>query len=498
MGQDAFLLAIDQGTTSTRSILFDGDGSPIASAARDLPQIYPRDGWVEHDPERILEDTVATLRDVLARAGVEPDRLAGIGITNQRETVVVWDRETGRPVYNAIVWQDRRTADRCRALARAGHGPLVQERTGLLLDPYFSATKLAWILEHVPGARALAQEGRLAFGTIDTWLLYRLSGGTCHATDATNAARTMLFDIRTGVWDPDLLALFDVPAAMMPDVLDCDADFATLDPAILGRPVRLRGVAGDQQAATIGQACFEPGLLKSTYGTGCFALVNTGDTLARSSHRLLTTIAYRIGGETAYALEGSIFVAGAAVQWLRDQLGAIASSPASAEVAAGARDDDDVYLVPAFVGLGAPYWDPDARGAILGLTRDTGAAEIVRAGLDAVAFQTRDLMDAMDGDMPGALNPVAIRADGGMAANDWFLQRLSDLTQRRVERPAVIETTALGAAYLAGLRAGMFGGLEDVGARWHLDRVFEPAMTREEADRRYAGWQAAVSRVLTQ
>ncbi len=497
MGRGAYLLAIDQGTTSTRSILFAADGSPVASAARELPQIYPRDGWVEHDPERIFEDTVATLHDVLGQGGISADQLAGIGITNQRETVVVWDKETGRAVHNAIVWQDRRTAARCRDLEQAGHGPLVQERTGLLLDPYFSATKLSWLLEEVPGLRAQAEAGRLAFGTIDSWLLFRLSGGAVHATDVTNAARTMLFDIGAVAWDKDLLSLFGVPEAMLPQVQDCDAEFGALDPAILGSPVPLRGVAGDQQAATIGQACFEPGLLKSTYGTGCFALVNTGATKVLSRHRLLTTLAYRIGGETAYALEGSIFIAGAAVQWLRDQLGAIPSAAASAAMAENARDDDDVYLVPAFVGLGAPYWDPDARGAILGLNRDTGAAEIVRAGLDAVAFQTRDLMLAMDADMPGEAGPGAIRVDGGMAANDWFVQRLSDLTQRRVERPAVIETTALGAAYLAGLRAGMFDGPKDLSAKWRLDRVFEPAIARDEADRRYAGWQSAVARVLT-
>ncbi len=497
MGNTPHLLAIDQGTTSSRSILFRADGVASATASIELPQIYPRDGWVEHDSERIVQDTIATMRTVLAKSSVPLADIAGIGITNQRETVVLWDRETGQPVHNAIVWQDRRTAERCRALKEAGHEARVQERTGLLLDPYFSATKLAWLLDEIPGAREKARQGRLAFGTIDSWLIFRLSGGRAHVTDVTNAARTLLLNIDTGLWDPDLLELFDIPPSILPEVRACDAHFADLDPYILGTAVPIRGVAGDQQAAAIGQACFSPGMLKSTYGTGCFALINTGTARARSSHRLLTTIAYRIKNETTYALEGSIFIAGAAVQWLRDQLRAIPDAAASGAMAEAARDDDQVYLVPAFVGLGAPYWDPDARGAILGLNRDTGAAEIVRAGLDAVAYQTRDLMEAMDADRPASGEGVSLRVDGGMVANDWFLQRLSDLTQRTVERPAVIETTALGVAYLAGLNAGLYGCLEDLSARWHRDRVFTPRMDPGEAGRRYQGWQEAVSRVLT-
>ncbi len=499
MGQDAYLLAIDQGTTSTRAILFKADGTPTASASADLPQLYPKGGWVEHDPERILTDTIETMRAAMREAGIGPEAIAGIGITNQRETSVLWDRATGRPIHNAIVWQDRRTAPLCHRLRHDGHEPLIQARTGLLLDPYFSATKIAWMLDEVPGARAKAQAGDLCFGTIDSWLIYHLTGGARHVTDVTNAARTLLFDIDRQAWDDDLLSLFSVPRAILPDVLDCCAPFGMVHADILGREMPILGVAGDQQAATVGQVCFEPGMMKSTYGTGCFALVNTGTTRAQSSNRLLSTIAYRIGGETVYALEGSIFVAGAVVQWLRDQLGVIGQAADSAQVAASAMDDDQVFLVPAFVGLGAPYWDPDARGALVGLTRETSSAEIVRAALDAVAYQTRDLMEAIDADMGQADGYASrpLRVDGGMVANDWFLSRLADFTGRPVERPTVIETTALGAAWLAGLQAGLYDGLEELSARWQADRQFMPSMDRADADRRYGGWKDAVSRTLS-
>ncbi|GAB4173266.1 MAG: glycerol kinase GlpK [Thalassobaculales bacterium] len=483
------ILAIDQGTTSTRAILFAADGAIRAVAQRELPQSFPAEGWVEHDPERIWADTVAVCREALARADAVP---AAIGITNQRETVVVWERATGRPIHPAIVWQDRRTAAATAALREAGHEAMVSARTGLLLDPYFSATKIAWILDHVPGARAAAAEGLLACGTIDSFLLWRLTGGRVHATDASNASRTSLFDIARQQWDEELCALFGVPPGMLPEVLDCAGQFGRCEPGVFGQAVPITGIAGDQQAATIGQACFAEGEVKSTYGTGCFAVLNTGGRLVQSRHKLLSTVAWRLGGHTTYALEGSIFVAGAAVQWLRDGLRLFRSAAETAGLAAAARPSG-VYLVPAFTGLGAPYWDPHARGAILGLTRDTGIAEIVRATLDAVCWQTRDLMQAMAADA-GA--PVArLKVDGGMVANDWLLQRLADLVGVPVERPAVIETTALGAAYLAGIGAGLYGGLAEVAGHWRLDRRCEPALPAAEREAGYRGWAAAVARV---
>jgi len=485
------ILAIDQGTTSTRAIVFDESGAAVASAQRELPQIFPKPGWVEHDAERIWADTVAVCVEAIDKAGRAP---ACIGVTNQRETVVLWERDTGRPVANAIVWQDRRTAARCEALRADSAEPLVQQRTGLLLDPYFSATKLEWLLDEVPGARAAAEARRLAFGTVDSWLLWRLTDGRMHATDPTNASRTMLFDIHRQDWDVELLALFHAPRALLPEVRDSSGDFGVT--TLFGGRIPIRGVAGDQQAAAFGQACFSPGMIKSTYGTGCFALLNTGATPVASKHRLLTTIACRAQGRTTYALEGSIFVAGAAVQWLRDGLRLIASAAESEALARSVASTGGVHLVPAFAGLGAPYWDAQARGALLGLTRASGRAEIVRAALESVAYQTRDLLEAMAGD---AGRPVeALRVDGGMVANGWLMQFLADVTGVAVERPQVAETTALGAACLAGLDAGLYESQEALGRRWRCERRFEPEMPSQEREALYDGWRGAVGRVLAQ
>ena len=486
------VLAIDQGTTSTRAIIFDATGRPVAMAQKELPQIFPQPGWVEHDAEEIWSATVEVCRGALAKAKLNPADLAGIGITNQRETTVVWDRATGKPIHNAIVWQDRRTAERCAELKKAGHEKAFTEKTGLLLDPYFSGTKIEWMLKHVAGARAAADKGALAAGTIECFLLWRLTGGKVHASDATNASRTLLLDIRKGTWDPELMKLLGVPASLLPQVVDCSGDLGVTTADFLGAPVPVLGMAGDQQAATVGQACIKPGMIKATYGTGCFALLNTGSIAVHSRHRLLTTIAYQLDGRRTYALEGSIFVAGAAVQWLRDGLRLIEKSSDIEALAARARDNSGVYLVPAFVGLGAPYWDPDARGAILGLTRDSGPAEIAAATLDSVCYQTRDLLDAMRGD--GA-QIDELRVDGGMVGNDLLMQRLADTVDTPVERPRVTETTALGAAFLAGLRAGLWPSLDALSATWSLDRAFRPAEGAASRDRRYAGWQAAVRRV---
>jgi glycerol kinase len=489
-----FVLAIDQGTTSSRAILFDDAGRPSGHAQRELPQIYPRPGWVEHDAERIWIDTAEVMREAVAAAGVKTAEIAAIGITNQRETTVVWERASGRPIHNAIVWQDRRTAETCQRLKANGHEPGVQHRTGLLLDPYFSATKISWLLDHVEGARDAAERGELAAGTIDSWLLWKLTQGRVHATDATNASRTLLFDIHRLCWDPDLLALFGIPASLLPDVRDSSHHFGdAAEP--LGFAVPITGIAGDQQAATFGQAAFAPGMIKSTYGTGTFTLLNTGEKPVASRNRLLTTIAWRLAGETTYALEGSIFVGGAAVQWLRDGLGAIETAAETERLAAGIEDTGGVYLVPAFVGLGAPYWDPDARGALLGLTRDTGVAQIARAALEAVSYQTRDLMEAMIGD--AGHEPLKLRVDGGLVANDWAMQFLSDMLALPVERPVVSETTALGAAYLAGLEAGVFGGLEEIEEHWQRERLFSPAMPEARREELYSGWRTAVRRVLS-
>ncbi|HUJ48088.1 MAG TPA: glycerol kinase GlpK [Rhizomicrobium sp.] len=490
-----FLLAIDQGTTSTRAILFDAEARPVASHAIELRQIYPANGWVEHDAEEIWQATVACCR--AAAKGVPAKDIAAIGITNQRETTVLWDRATARPLHNAIVWQDRRTAERCAELKQEGREPRVAAVTGLLLDPYFSATKMEWLLNHAPGSRERAERGELAAGTIDSWLIFRLTGGKVHATDVTNASRTMLLDLKSLSWSDEMLHLFRIPRPVLPEVRDSAGDFGAATPDLFGAAIPIRGVAGDQQAALFGQACFRRGDVKSTYGTGCFALVNTGSTAPASQNRLLATAGYRVKGETAYAIEGSIFIAGAVVQWLRDGLGIIRNAPEVEALARTAKEADGLYFVPAFTGLGAPYWDPHARGAILGLTRDAGAAEIARAAVDSVCYQTRDLLDAMARDMAasGIEAPSALKVDGGMVRNDWFCQRLADLTGLPVERPTVTETTALGAAYLAGLGSGLFSNLDEIAAGWALERRFEPALSPASRDSLYEGWTKAVSRI---
>ena len=495
MTRPSHILAIDQGTTSTRAMVFDAGGAPRAQAQKELAQSFPRPGWVEHDPEEIWSAVVETSRAALAQARLSAADIAGIGITNQRETTILWERASGRPIAPAIVWQDRRTAAWCDRQTEAGHAAEVQDKTGLVIDPYFSASKIAWVLDSVPGARAAAGRGALAFGTVDCFLLWRLTSGAVHATDATNAARTMLFDIHRQDWDDGLLARFGIPREILPAVHDNAAEFGISSADVLGRPVPIAGMAGDQQAATIGQACFVPGAIKSTYGTGCFMVLNTGDTAVRSRHRLLTTLAYRFAGTPTYALEGSIFVAGAAIQWLRDGLKVIARASDCDGLARAADPAQRVYLVPAFTGLGAPWWDPAARGAIVGLTRETGAAELVRAALEAACFQTRDLLEAMAAD--GAARAAALRVDGGMVANDWAMQFLADMTGVAVERPVVTETTALGAAYLAGLATGVYRSREALATQWRRERLFEPAMGGAERDERYAGWRDAVSRTLS-
>jgi glycerol kinase len=493
------ILVIDQGTTSTRSIVFDATVSPVATAQQEFPQVYPRPGWVEHDPEAIWSSVLATARQALSTAGLTARDLAGIGIANQRETTVVWDRRTGRAIHNAIVWQDRRTAPLCERLEQAGHAKMVAARTGLRLDPYFSATKIAWILDHVEGAHEAAGAGHLAFGTIDSFLLARLTEGAVHATDATNASRSLLFDIHKGAWDEELLALFGIPAAMLPEVRDSAGEFGSASAAQFGAPVAIRGIAGDQQAALVGQACFAPGMVKSTYGTGCFALLNTGTEAVASSHRLLTTIATQFGGRRTYALEGSIFVAGAAVQWLRDALGLIATAEETGVLAAAADPSQPVYMVPAFVGLGAPHWDTEARGLLTGITRGTTRRELARAALECVAYQTRDLLDAMQADFgAGLAADTVIRVDGGMSASDWTMQFLADILGAPVDRPVCLETTALGAGYLAGLAAGLYPDTDRFAAGWAAQRRFQPAMPAEERAQKYRGWQDAVARTLLQ
>ncbi len=488
------ILAIDQGTTSSRAIMFDRNLCPLASGQQEFRQIFPRSGWVEHDPDEIWESAMRSCRTAISGAAGED--LAAIGITNQRETVLVWDRSTGKSAGNAIVWQDRRTAGDCAELKQAGFEPEVTERTGLLLDPYFSASKLAWILRNTEGAAAKAAAGELLFGTVDTYLIWRLTGGRRHVTDITNASRTMLLNIDTGDWDDQLLDRFGVPRAMLPEVLECAAEFGTTDPAVFGCAVPIRGVAGDQHAAAIGQACFEPGMLKSTYGTGCFALLNTGTERFASANRLLTTIAYRLRGQTHYALEGSIFIAGAVVQWLRDGLGLIENAAETETLAAAADPEQQLYMVPAFTGLGAPYWDADCRGAIYGLTRSSGPREFARAALQSAAYQTRDLLEAMQADMPEPRGTV-VRVDGGMTASDWTMQNLADQLGVAVDRPQITETTALGAAYLAGFQSCMCPPPEEFAASWRLERRFEPCIPPEVRDSQYAGWRDAVRRTLT-
>ncbi len=491
-----YILSIDQGTTSSRAIIFDDQFKPIATDQQEFTQHFPRSGWVEHDPEDIWRTTVETCRGAIANAGLNAADIAAIGITNQRETTVVWDRKTGKPIHNAIVWQDRRTADTCAHLKAAGHEPAVTEKTGLLLDPYFSGTKVAWILDNVAGARDAADAGKLAFGTIDCFLLWRLTGGRVHATDATNASRTLLYDIRENRWRGSLLDLLRVPASMLPEVKDCATDFGVTDADIFGGQIKICGIAGDQQAATIGQACFQPGMIKSTYGTGCFALINTGDECIQSKNRLLTTIAYRLDGKTSYALEGSIFIAGAAVQWLRDGLGIIDDAAETGPLADAADPAQDVILVPAFAGLGAPYWEPNVRGAIFGLSRGTGPKEMSRAALEAVCYQTRDLVEAMQADWGARGDTPVLRVDGGMVASDWTMQSLANILDTPIDRPTVLETTALGAAWLAGMHAGVWPDQQQFSKQWHLERRFEPNLDPQIREKKYAAWKDAVASVI--
>jgi glycerol kinase len=493
---NAPILAIDQGTTSSRAIVFDGAMHIAGVGQQEFAQHFPASGWVEHDAEEIFSTVVATMKAAIDRAGIAASDLAAIGITNQRETVVLWERATGKPIHRAIVWQDRRTAPLCEALKARGLEPLFTQRTGLLLDPYFSGTKLAWLLDNVEGARARAGRGELCFGTIDSWLIFRLTGGRVHATDATNASRTLLYDIGANRWDDELLGILGIPAAVLPRVLDSADDFGTTDLSILGAAVPILGVAGDQQAATLGNACFVPGMMKSTYGTGCFALLNTGSERVASKNRLLTTIAWRLNSRTTYALEGSIFIAGAAVQWLRDGLHLISNADETGALAEAADPAQRVYLVPAFTGLGAPHWDADARGAIFGLTRNSGPAEFARAALESVAFQTLDLLDAMKGDWSRAADTV-LRVDGGMVASDWTMQRLADILQAPVDRPRILETTALGAAWLAGSKAGVWPDEAGFAETWALDHRFAPSLARAEVDAAVAGWRDAVRRTLS-
>ena len=487
-----FLLAIDQGTSSSRTVIYDHDARMVASAQQEFPQIYPQPGWVEHDPEAIWDSVTSVTRDALQKAGAVARDIAAIGITNQRETTLVWDRDTGECVYNAIVWQDRRTAEYCQALKDQGNEDAVSRKTGLRLDPYFSGTKIAWILDNVPGVRERAEAGKLAFGTVDSFLLWRLTDGRVHATDATNASRTLLFNIHTQAWDDDLLAMFSIPRAVLPEVRDCASDFGTAMDDCVGGEVPVCGIAGDQQAALIGQAGFEPGMTKSTYGTGCFVVANTGGEALHSENQLLTTVAMRLDGEVTYGLEGSVFVAGSAMQWLRDELRIIDAASESEAIARRRGVVDDVYVVPAFAGLGAPYWDPDARGAILGLTRGSGRDDIVTATLQSVAFQTCDLIDAMSED---GIKPSVIRVDGGMVANDWFLQFLADVLDIAVERPDNVESTVLGAAFLAGYQAGIVKSPAAIGELWQRDALFEPRMKAAQRDRLLSGWSDAVRRV---
>lgn len=494
------ILAIDQGTTSSRAVIFDQDLRRCGVSQQEITQHYPFPGAVEHDPEEIWQSVVATARAALEQAGIGAAQVVAIGITNQRETTLLWDRATGLPLHRAIVWQDRRTAPACDALRAGGHEEAVRQKTGLLLDPYFSATKLAWLLDTIPGARARAARGELAFGTMDSWLIWRLTGGRVHATDATNAARTLLYDIHRGVWDAGLCAMFDVPMALLPEVRDCAGDFGTTAPDILGHAVPIRGVAGDQQAAAMGQACFAPGMVKSTYGTGCFALINTGAQIVPSTNRLLTTLAWQFAGKRSYALEGAIFVAGAAVQWLRDGLGIIQQAAETQALAERADRAQKVVLVPAFTGLGAPFWRPDCRGAVFGLTRNSGPAELARAALESVGYQTRDLWQAMREDWakasPEGQAAAVLRVDGGMAQSDWAMQFLADILGVPVDRPVVTETTALGAGFLAAWAAGLNGGPEDFARIWALDRRFRPQMSEDERCAKYTRWQRAVAATM--
>jgi len=492
-----YILAIDQGTTSTRAILFDRDMKVAAVSQQEFTQFFPASGWVEHDADEIWQSTLATITAAIDKANATASDIAGIGITNQRETTVIWHRETGKPIHKAIVWQDRRTADFCNELKNRDLEPVFASKTGLLLDPYFSGTKVRWLLDNVPGAREHAKKGELAFGTIDSFLLWKLTGGKVHATDATNASRTLIYDIHEGCWSDKLLQTLNIPKNILPDVKDSAADFGHTDPELFGGSIPITGIAGDQQAATVGQACFEPGMMKSTYGTGCFAILNTGDTPVASKNRLLTTIAYQLNGKPTYALEGSIFVAGSAVQWLRDGLKIIDDAAQSGELASNADPEQDVIMVPAFVGLGAPYWDADCRGAIFGLTRASSSNEICKAALESVCFQTRDLLEAMQADM-GGKGETVLRVDGGMVASDWTMQCLSDFLAAPVDRPEILETTAVGAAYLAGLQVGFYPEPSEFAKSWKCEQQFTPKLNENIRNARYANWKDAIGRTLTQ
>ena len=490
-----YILSIDQGTTSSRAIIFNEKSEILSVAQQEFTQFFPEDGWVEHDPEEIWQSTLGVSRECIEKLGVQASEIAAIGITNQRETTIIWDKLTGQPIYNAIVWQDRRTAEFCTELEERGLGQVVTQKTGLLLDAYFSATKVRWLLDNVDGARARAERGELLFGTVDCFLLWRLTNGQSHKTDASNASRTMLFNIHSQEWDKELLTELSVPEAMLPEVEDCAADFGIASAEHLGAEIPIGGIAGDQQAALIGQCCFEPGMTKSTYGTGCFVIMNTGEKPVESSNRLLTTVGYRLNGKVSYGLEGSIFVAGAAVQWLRDGIKLISDASETEAIATSHPSSNGVYLVPAFTGLGAPYWDPGARGGILGLTRDSSIEDIVTATLLSVCYQTRDLLEAMAKD---GVMPTILRVDGGMVANSWVAQGLADLVRIPVDRPEVTETTALGVAYLAGLQVGIYDSLEEISSQWRSERAFQPQMAQNESNLLYQGWQKAVSRVRTQ
>ncbi|MDO6615810.1 glycerol kinase GlpK [Pacificibacter sp. 1_MG-2023] len=492
-----YILAIDQGTTSTRTMVFDQGMSVVASKQQEFTQHFPQSGWVEHDPNDLWDSTLATCRGAMDKADIKASQVAAIGITNQRETVLVWDRHTGEPIHNAIVWQDRRTAGLCRDLRDAGHEAMIVERTGLLIDPYFSSTKLKWVLDHVEGARDRAAKGDLLFGTVDSFLIWKLTGGVAHVTDATNAARTMLYDIRKGRWSQTICDLLDIPMQMLPEVKDCAADFGQTDPDLFGASIPICGVAGDQQAATLGQACFEPSMMKSTYGTGCFALLNTGDVPVMSKNRLLTTIAYQLNGKPTYALEGSIFIAGAVVQWLRDGLQIINDAAETQELAKQADPHQNVVLVPAFVGLGAPYWNADCRGAAFGLTRGTGPAEMAKAALESVGYQTRDLLEAMSADWQATGVAPTLRVDGGMTASDWTMQFLSDIIGAPVDRPKVHETTAVGVAWLAGMHVGIYPDQDTFAALWACDTKFEPQMDESQRQDKYTAWKRAVAATLS-
>ncbi|MGH1370434.1 MAG: glycerol kinase GlpK [Cellvibrionaceae bacterium] len=493
MTETPLLLAIDQGTTSSRAIVFNSRCEIVAQAQQEFPQIYPADGWVEHDPEAIWETTVAVIQQAVNEAERNGGKVVAAGITNQRETTLVWDRASGEPIYNAIVWQDRRTFDSCEALRKQQKEDWVRDKTGLLLDPYFSATKASWILDNVDGARAKAESGELAFGTVDSFLIWRLTGGKVHATDATNASRTNLYNIHDGQWDDELLDLFKVPASVLPRVQDCSSDFGAIDTAILGREIPILGVAGDQQAAAIGQGCFDEGSVKSTYGTGCFALLNIGEKPVLSNNRLLTTVAYQLDGKPTYALEGSIFIAGASIQWLRDGLKIIDNAAETESMARSLESNRGVYLVPAFTGLGAPYWRSDVRGAIFGITRDTGPAELARAALESVCYQTHDLLSAMAED---ARLPARLRVDGGMVGNEWVMQLLADVLNVEVDRPVITETTALGVAYLAGLKVGIFESLDQIASQWRCDKSFSPKLPVQQRDQLLRGWTSSINKVL--